>query len=128
MLQRLPPAKCSLSAALAFLLVLAGVAPLEAAPAQQTSTLKILVLEGQDAINNIRQRTARDTIVEVQDENNKPVAGAVVTFLLPDRGASRDRRRLTPSSLSGQQLRHRPRSSSGIRAAMPWPISRSQSP
>jgi hypothetical protein len=63
-------------------------APLDAAQAQETSTLKILVLEGQDAINNIRQRTARDTIVEVQDENNKPVAGAVVTFLLPDRGAS----------------------------------------
>jgi hypothetical protein len=81
-------AKCSLSAALAFLLALAAGAPLMASPAQQTSALKILVLEGEDAINNIRQRTARDTIVEVQDENDKPVAGAVVTFLLPDRGAS----------------------------------------
>ena len=78
----------SLSVALALLLTLPGIAPLCAAQAQETSRLKILVLEGEGAINNIRQRTARDPIVEVQDENDKPVAGAVVTFLLPDRGAS----------------------------------------
>jgi hypothetical protein len=85
------PLRCgqrSLSVALALLLMLPAIAPLRAAPAQETSKLKILVLEGEGAINNIRQRTARDPIVEVQDENNKPVAGAVVTFLLPDRGAS----------------------------------------
>lgn len=80
--------KRSLSVALALLLTLPAVAPLHSAQAQETSRLKILVLEGQGAINNIRQRTARDPIVEVQDENNRPVAGAVVTFLLPDRGAS----------------------------------------
>jgi hypothetical protein len=65
---------------------LPSIAPLRAAQAPETSKLKILILEGQGAINNIRQRTARDPIVEVQDENNRPVAGAVVTFLLPDRG------------------------------------------
>lgn len=80
--------KRSLSLALALLLTLPVITPLRAGPAQEPSKLKILVLEGQGAINNIRQRTARDPIVEVQDENNRPVAGAVVTFLLPDRGAS----------------------------------------
>ncbi|MEX2299376.1 MAG: carboxypeptidase-like regulatory domain-containing protein [Bryobacterales bacterium] len=88
MQERHGPGKYNLSIALALLLALPAFAPLYGAPAQETSKLKILVLEGQDAINNIRQRTARDPIVEVQDENNKPVAGAVVTFLLPDRGAS----------------------------------------
>lgn len=87
-MQRHYPGKCSFSVTLALLLALPAFAPLHAAPAQEPSSLKILVLEGQDAINNIRQRTARDPIVEVQDENNKPVAGAIVTFVLPDRGAS----------------------------------------
>jgi hypothetical protein len=80
--------KRSLAVALALLLALPAMAPLRAAQAAETSRLKILVLEGEGAINNIRQRTARDPMVEVQDENNKPVAGAVVVFLLPDRGAS----------------------------------------
>ena len=47
----------------------------------------ILVVEGgNDAINNIKQRTARETIVQVQDENHRPIAGAAVAFLLPDSG------------------------------------------
>lgn len=54
-------------------------------PAQQM--LNIVIVEGEGAINNIRQRTARETIVEVDDENHKPVAGAVVTFTLPTQGA-----------------------------------------
>ncbi len=48
--------------------------------------ITLVVVGGNDAINNIKQRTARATIVEVQDENHKPVAGAVVSFLLPDSG------------------------------------------
>lgn len=50
--------------------------------------LKIVILEGEGAINNIRQRTAREPIVQVQDENNRPVAGALVLFTLPENGAS----------------------------------------
>jgi hypothetical protein len=42
--------------------------------------LRIEILDGDDAINNIRQRTAREVIVEVQDENHKPVSGALVIF------------------------------------------------
>jgi hypothetical protein len=49
--------------------------------------LNLVVLEGEGATNNIRQRTAREPIVQVEDENHKPVAGAVVVFTLPSNGA-----------------------------------------
>lgn len=50
--------------------------------------LNIVIVEGEGAINNIKQRTAREPIVQVEDQNHKPVAGAAVVFLLPDQGAS----------------------------------------
>ena len=53
----------------------------------QAPVLNIVVVEGEGAINNIRQRTAREPIVEVQDENHRPVAGAAVVFSLPTQGA-----------------------------------------
>lgn len=51
-------------------------------PAQSAGAqgLNIEIVEGEGAINNIRLRTARETIVEVQDENHKPVSGALVLF------------------------------------------------
>jgi len=49
-------------------------------------TLNLVIVEGDGAINNIRQRTAREPIVQVEDENHKPVAGAAVIFLLPEHG------------------------------------------
>lgn len=52
------------------------------------ATLSIVVLEGEDAVNNIKQRTAREMMVRVEDENHRPVAGAAVTFLAPNQGAS----------------------------------------
>lgn len=48
--------------------------------------LNIIVVEGEGAINNIKQRTSRETIVQVEDENHKPIAGAAVVFLLPGDG------------------------------------------
>jgi hypothetical protein len=64
-------------------------AALLAAPgAFSQQMLNLVVVEGEGAINNIRQRTARDPIVRVEDENHKPVAGAAVVFLLPSQGAS----------------------------------------
>jgi hypothetical protein len=60
--------------------------------AQQTPgaapQLVITILDGEGALNDIRQRTAREPIIEVQDENHKPVAGAVVSFTLPSSGPS----------------------------------------
>jgi hypothetical protein len=50
--------------------------------------LNIVIVEGEGAINNIKQRTAREPIVQVEDENRKPVAGAAVVFALPGNGAS----------------------------------------
>jgi len=52
----------------------------------QGPRLNIVIVEGDGAINNIKQRTSRETIVEVQDENHRPVAGAAVVFLLPGDG------------------------------------------
>jgi hypothetical protein len=61
----------------------AGVsAPEQAAPAK----LNIVIVEGEGAINNIRQRTAREVIVQVEDENHRPIGGAAVLFMLPDSG------------------------------------------
>src|SRR5690349_4789178 len=50
--------------------------------------LNLVVVEGEGQINNIRQRTARGPVVQVGDENHKPVAGAIVAFTTPSRGAS----------------------------------------
>ena len=55
----------------------------QAAPAK----LKIIVVQGDGAVNNVKQRVAREMIVQVQDENDRPVAGAAVAFMLPNSGA-----------------------------------------
>jgi hypothetical protein len=49
--------------------------------------LNLVVVEGEGATNNIRQRTAREPVVQVEDENHKPVAGAIIVFTLPSNGA-----------------------------------------
>lgn len=48
--------------------------------------LNITIIEGEGAINNIKARVATEPIVEVDDENHKPIAGAIVTFTLPNSG------------------------------------------
>lgn len=61
-----------------------------ALPQETTSApkLNIVIVDGEGAINNIRQRTAREPIVQVEDENHRPVAGAAVVFTLPSNGPS----------------------------------------
>jgi hypothetical protein len=56
--------------------------------AQAPTGISINIVEGEGAINNIRQRVNREPIVQVEDQNHKPIAGAVVIFFLPDSGAS----------------------------------------
>ena len=51
-----------------------------AAAAHQQDALRVVVIEGEDAVNIIQQKTAVRPIVEVRDRNNLPVPGAVVTF------------------------------------------------
>ena len=48
--------------------------------------LSIVIVEGEGAINNVRQRVAREVIVQVNDENNRPIGGVAVSFLLPASG------------------------------------------
>jgi hypothetical protein len=73
-----------LSVAMAGLLVVL----IPGAAAQDTGLkLNLVVVEGDGAINNIRQRTAREPIVQVEDQNHKPIAGAAVVFTLPTQGA-----------------------------------------
>jgi hypothetical protein len=54
--------------------------------ANPNPTLVITILDGEGALNDIRQRTAREPIVQVEDENHKPIAGAAVLFTLPGSG------------------------------------------
>jgi len=54
--------------------------------AQAPASLKVDVLEGEGAINNIRQHRAKDPVIRVVDQNNQPVSGVSVSFLLPDVG------------------------------------------
>jgi hypothetical protein len=75
-----------LAAGLSCLLIFQLLPP--TALAQDQGGLNLVIVEGEGAINNIRQRTAREPIVQVEDENHKPIAGAAVVFLLPDQGAS----------------------------------------
>jgi hypothetical protein len=56
------------------------------AGAQTPGGLKIQVVEGEGAVNNVQTGSARDPVVEVRDQNDKPVPGAKVTFSLPERG------------------------------------------
>jgi hypothetical protein len=74
--------RCSAILATASLIVSTMLAQAPAA------NLQITILDGDEATNNIRQRTAREPIVQVEDENHKPVVGAAVIFLLPNDGAS----------------------------------------
>jgi len=58
--------------------------PAAAAPGQKpsasTAGLRIVIVEGEDAVNIVQQKTAVAPIVEVRNRNDQPVAGAVVNF------------------------------------------------
>jgi hypothetical protein len=69
-----------------FALVLTALA-VPGIPMHAQQALNLVVIQGDGAINNIRQRTARQTIVRVEDQNHKPVTGAAVVFSLPSQGA-----------------------------------------
>jgi len=82
----------SLATGLSFLV--AALPVMAQAPSAQDrplpTELNLVVVEGEGAINNIRQRVARDPVVRVEDENHKPIAGAIVVFTLPTEGATGD--------------------------------------
>src|SRR6187549_1265035 len=70
-----------ISAALAALAAIAAIDSQAQAP-QPAPALRINVLEGEDAVNIIQQKTAVKPVVEVKDRNNLPVAGVVVVFTI----------------------------------------------
>ena len=51
-----------------------------ARPAQ--SGLRIVVVEGEDAVNVVQQKTAVAPVVEVRDRNDQPVGGVIVRFAI----------------------------------------------
>lgn len=73
-------------------LLLSGLMALPAIPCAAAQDapgkLSLVVIDGEGAINNIKQRTAREPVVQVEDENHRPIAGAAVVFTLPSQGAT----------------------------------------
>ena len=55
---------------------------------QDPQSLSIVVVAGQGAIHNIIRQVAVEPVVEVQDEQGRPVAGATVVFSSPETGPS----------------------------------------
>ena len=78
-----------LSAIIAVIALLVGLMPVtgQQGGREPAPNLQIVILAGDDAMNNIRQRTAREAIVRVEDENHRPVAGVAITASLPNHGA-----------------------------------------
>lgn len=64
------------------LLTLEPAVPLVAQEAAPPKSLQIVILDDETPLNNINERTAREPIVQVQDENHKPVAAAAVLFAI----------------------------------------------
>ena len=54
----------------------------------QQPQLRVVIVEGEDALNNTQTGLNRDVTVEVRGPDQMPVSGATVTFVLPDAGAS----------------------------------------
>jgi hypothetical protein len=50
--------------------------------------LRIVVLQGEGASTDIRQRSSSEPIIRVDDEKQNPVSGAVAVFTLPTEGAT----------------------------------------
>src|SRR5580658_1802714 len=61
----------------------------DTAPAQDSAPpFRIMVLEGEGAVNNIHEVVNRAVSVEVDDVNHNPLSGVSVTFFLPNDGPS----------------------------------------
>jgi len=64
----------------------ASTVPAEPGQVAHAPRLNINVLEGAGAVNNVATRAGREFTVEVDDQNDRPVAGAMVTFFVPAQG------------------------------------------
>jgi hypothetical protein len=57
-------------------------------PAQESGGLSIIPVAGEGAINNIEKRVIVEPIVEIQDQQGRPIEGAKVEFRCPTSGPS----------------------------------------
>lgn len=100
---------------LAFHIVVSSAAaqqPAPATPAQPPAlveSLKIRVLQGESAVNDLRTLQAVAPVIEVHDENDRPIEGADVVFQLPASGAGgffpgQQLTRATKTNSQGQAL------------------------
>jgi len=80
-------------------------APAPAAPIPTVKSLKVLVLEGQHAINNTSGHIGIQPVVEVRDQNDRPVEGATVVFRLPPSGPGGSFPGNSPTSSAGTNAR-----------------------
>jgi hypothetical protein len=60
-----------------------------ASPAQTTPVrIDVVTVEGEGVTSNTHEHVAHDPVVRVEDEDHRPVAGAVVVFAVPISGTS----------------------------------------
>ncbi len=52
----------------------------------EPASINVRIVEGDNAINNIRLHRAREPVVQVVNPAGQPVSGATVTFILPSSG------------------------------------------
>jgi len=62
-------------------------APIGAPSGEKTGDLRIIVLQGEGAINNVQTHLGTAPVIEVRDRNDQPLDGATVVFELPRTGA-----------------------------------------
>ena len=76
----------ALSLALCSSIILGGSFPASAqdAPAK----IEIVVVEGEGTASGLRQRPPHDPVVRIEDDDHRPVTGAVVVFALPVSGTT----------------------------------------
>lgn len=76
----------------------------QALAANQVEMLKIKVIEGEGAFNDAKKGRAQNPVVVVQNQNDEPVPGALVTFTLPSigQGGAFDRNEKTFSTTTDQ--------------------------
>ena len=78
-----------MTAVFAVLALLVGLFPTARSPQPtQPAGLRIVVIEGEDAVNVVQTKTAVAPIVAVRDRNNLPVSGVSVTFAINGNAAS----------------------------------------
>lgn len=58
-------------------------------PAQEAgAAARLTILEGEGAMNNVKLRTSRNLVVQLEDANKKPLSKVPVTFTVAGSGAS----------------------------------------